>query len=88
MCCGKQNIRAAVWFVSDPLLSSVIQVTMLIIAMHLNVLCYHLKALCCLLCRKPFIVHFGILPFTDNRIFCVAMILPSILYVSLFTQRI
>jgi len=69
MCSGRQNLRAAVWYVSGPLLSTVIQVTMLIIGMHLNVLHCHLMALCCLLCMKPFIVHFGIPPFTDNRMF-------------------
>lgn len=46
---GRQNIGAAVWYVSDPLLSSVIQVTVLIIAMLLNVLHCHLMALCCLI---------------------------------------
>jgi len=68
MCSGRQNIRATVWYVCGPLLSSVIQVTMLIIAMHMNILHCHLRALCCLLCMKPFIAHFEILPFTDNTV--------------------
>jgi len=47
---------------------------MIIIAMRMNVLRCHLKALCCLLRMKPFIVHFGILCFTDNRIFILCIL--------------
>jgi hypothetical protein len=53
---------------SGPLCSK-IPVTMLIIAMHVNVLHCHLKALCCLLCMKPLIVILGICTFTGNRRF-------------------
>jgi hypothetical protein len=68
MCFGRQT-WAATWYMSGSVLSYKIPVTMLIIAMHVNVLHCLLKALCCLLRMKPLITIFGILTLTGNRIF-------------------